>query len=458
MIANMEPRWRGSLACEQPRVPPPTVFRSEFAPAVERRACGHPPCAGEHDAQICAHGNAPTTPAPPTPMHVLMIAPEPFYQDRGTPIALKYVLETLSEGGNEVDLLTYPMGETVELTGLRTLRISNPFGFEDVPIGLSLRKLVLDVLLIFAMARRLWRHRYDCIHAVEEAAFPAVVLGRLRRTPVIYDMQSSLPVQLAKSAFFRAPGVRHLLRACERWLIRKADAVVCSSGLLPYVRAVSAEVPATEWYFPGQQTNTSPAAASALRKQLSIPAGSRVVLYSGSFAEYQGLDMLREAAAVVLSVVPDAVFVLVGASVAVVDAKFHVASEHEHAFRFVPRQPRAAVGKYLAIADVAVSPRVLGDNLPLKIFDYMAAGKAIVATDCVAHRSVLDDERAVLAEQSAAAFGRAIVEVLTDPQRAISLGCAARNYEHETFRKVAFQASLARVYEGAVGSRTAAKP
>lgn len=396
-------------------------------------------------------------PDPPVPMRVLMIAPEPFYQDRGTPIAIKHVLEALSERGDKVDLFTYPVGETVELTGVRTYRISNPFGIKDVPIGLSLPKLVLDVILTFATVQRLWRYRYDCIHAVEEAAFPAVILGRLTGTPVIYDMQSSLPEQLAKHWLFGAPGVHHGLCACERWLIRKAAAVACSSGLLPYVRAVCSRVPVTEWYFPGQPAGASPAEASELRKALSIPPGYRVVMYSGSFADYQGLYLLTEAAPVVLSAVPNTVFVLVGAGEAVAHTKSHVKRDYEHAFRFVPRQPRAAVAQYLAIADVAVSLRVLGDNLPLKIFDYMAAGKAIVATDCVAHRSVLDDDRAVLVESSAAAVGNAIIELLADPQWAANLGAAAQDFEHEKLGRDAFRARVFSMYEDATGSRATRK-
>ncbi len=51
------------------------------------------------------------------------------------------------------------------------------------------------------------------------------------------------------------------------------------------------------------------------------------------------------------------------------------------ACRVVPRVAASEVAQYLALADVAVSPRSSGRNLPLKVIDYMAGGKAIVATD-----------------------------------------------------------------------------
>ena len=66
-----------------------------------------------------------------------------------------------------------------------------------MPIGLSLRKVILDVPLIWAMRRIVDPARYSCIHAVEEAAFPAAVLARRHGIPLLYDMQSSLAEQLA---------------------------------------------------------------------------------------------------------------------------------------------------------------------------------------------------------------------------------------------------------------------
>jgi len=170
---------------------------------------------------------------------VLLVAPEPFYEDRGTPIAVRSVLEALSELRYQVDLLTYPVGQAVEIEGLRILRSANPFQIRHVPVGLSLRKILLDGTMVPALWRRLRRERYYCIHAVEEAAFPAVVLGRYYGVPVIYDMQSSLPEQMVKYRALRGRRVQALLRRCETWLLHRADAVVSSADLLQKVSETS---------------------------------------------------------------------------------------------------------------------------------------------------------------------------------------------------------------------------
>ena len=83
------------------------------------------------------------------------------------------MLEALIECGWAVDLLTYPIGETIRLQALRTFRISGRHFLWNVPIGFSASKLLLDAGLASAMWRRLAIDRYSCIHAVEESAFTA---------------------------------------------------------------------------------------------------------------------------------------------------------------------------------------------------------------------------------------------------------------------------------------------
>src|SRR5262245_38156407 len=110
-------------------------------------------------------------------MRVLLIAPQPFYEERGTPIAVKLLAETLCELGHEVDLLVYHAGADVAIPGLRVHRAGRPPGVDRVPIGVSWQKLLCDVALVASMIVLLARNRYDVIHAVEEAIFPAALLN-----------------------------------------------------------------------------------------------------------------------------------------------------------------------------------------------------------------------------------------------------------------------------------------
>ena len=380
---------------------------------------------------------------------VLLVAPQPFYQDRGTPIAVRQVVEGLSQLGYGVDVLTYPVGADIRLPGLRTFRTPNPFRIKDVPVGLSIQKLLLDVPLTLGIRRRLALGEYTCIHAVEEAAFPAVLLGPRYRVPVVYDMQSSLPEQLATHRGLRSTPVRYLLGKLEAWLLKRADFVVSSAGLADRVRRIAPEARVREWQYASAIVPAESIEAERLRRQLAIPSEAPVVLYSGTFESYQGLTQLLQAIPLVRARIPETMFVLVGAENGKGLALRYQAEAllKAGAVRIVDRRPRHEIPSYLGLADVLVSPRSHGGNLPLKIFDYLAAGRPIVATDIPTHRTVLNEERAVLVSSGTEALAAGIVRLLRDPELAASMAHEARRYAETHLGWSRFVESLSSLYE-----------
>jgi glycosyltransferase involved in cell wall biosynthesis len=382
---------------------------------------------------------------------VLILAPQPFYQDRGTPIALRQVIHAASELGYQVDLLTFPVGVDVHYPGLRIFRAGNPLDIGVVPIGLSLRKLALDASLLTAARDRLAREAYTCIHALEEAAWPAALLARRHGIPLLYDMQSSIPEQLLKYPLAHVPPVPMLLARAERWLLDRADLVVASAGLGTRVRRMAPAATVREWRFPSTPSEVPHDQTLALRHRLKLPTDAPVILYSGTFEAYQGLGELIAAIPAVRATQPEARFVLVGADRTGRAALGEVADElvRTGALTLVDRQPRSAMPAYLAMADLLVSPRAFGGNLPLKIFDYLAAGRPIVATDISTHRAVLTRRTAVLVEPNADALAQGIVSILRDPSKGRTLGDAARQYAFEHLGWNRFVRSVGDIYEDA---------
>ena len=357
---------------------------------------------------------------------LLIVSPQPFYEDRGTPIAVSQLAAALSTLGYEVDLLAYPIGTAVHLPGLRIVRGRNPFGIRDVKIGFSFKKIILDIGMLGRLLSMIVQRDYGAVHVLEEMAWPAVALCRRRDIPVIYDMQSSLPDQLRTHRFFRLGWVQRMLNALEAWAIRNSNAVVCAAGLLNHVRTQAPDVTVYEWKWPGLEPD-APKHPGDLRAAIGIRADRKVILYAGTFEPYQGIDAFLESLADVTSAMPFAVGVLIGATPdndigndplacrLAVEGKLHV----------LPRQPRDIIPSYLAMADVLVSPRAYGDNVPLKIFDYVLSGKPIVATDIPAHRSILDDRSALLVPQSADGLSAGIQRLLKDPALAAGLAATA---------------------------------
>ena len=93
------------------------------------------------------HENAPqrAEPSKSSTRRVLVVTPQPFYEDRGSPISVRHLLHALVDLECEVDVVSFPFGRELELPGVRYFRIANPFGFSGVPIGFSFRKLFLDL-------------------------------------------------------------------------------------------------------------------------------------------------------------------------------------------------------------------------------------------------------------------------------------------------------------------------
>lgn len=364
---------------------------------------------------------------------VLLIAPQPFYQDRGTPIATQLALVALAELGYRVDLLTYPLGASPEIDGVRYLRLPNPLGFKSIPVSFSWKKVFLDGLLALQLPSMMRRNRYVYIHAIEEAAFLAVLLRSFHRAPVVYDMASSLPEQLALKPMFRVGPLQTTFRAMEKWLLQNVDCVIASAGLGGLVSQIAAETPVFEWRFPAQGSPVKADEIAQLRGELGLSTDTRVVCYTGTFAAYQGIPQLISGLSAVVARHPKVCFVLVGAqNEAEVRATLESVPEALRAnVRILSRQPREAIGRFLAMADVLVSPRMVGDNIPLKVFDFLAMEKPLVATRIAAHEAVLDNELAMMVEPSMAGISGGINAVLSDALLADRLSRSARAYAEE---------------------------
>ncbi|MBN2246019.1 MAG: glycosyltransferase, partial [Candidatus Aminicenantes bacterium] len=155
-----------------------------------------------------------------------MLAPEPFFQPRGTPISIFFRLKTLSDLGHKVDLVTYHLGENKEFPGLSILRIPNLFNIKKIKIGPSFIKIPLDLLLFIRAFWQVATKRYDLIFSHEEAAALGILLGRIFRIPHLYDMHSSLPQQLLNFDFTRSKTLVRLFKMMERSVLKNSRSIL----------------------------------------------------------------------------------------------------------------------------------------------------------------------------------------------------------------------------------------
>ena len=376
-------------------------------------------------------------------MHILMIAPEPFFEPRGTPFSEYHRIRALTSLGHTVDLATYPFGRNVELAGLRIFRSLRPLFISHVGIGPSWTKVPLNLLLTITACRLALRGKYDAIHSHEEGGLIGAVLAWCLRVPHLYDMHSSLPQQLSNFAFSRSRVIKSVFLAMERFMIRQSRVVIviCPSleetvkALEPGARTVLIE------NAPGSaEDEATPDGAAAVRRSLNLDAATPVVLYTGTFEAYQGLDLLFAAMAIVRRTRPDARLVLAGGRAEqVVKARGQAAAAGiEDVTLFAGERPAAEIPAYLLAADLLVSPRSRGTNTPLKLYQYLRSGKAIVATRLLTHTQVLSDETAILTGVTPQEYADGILAGLTDPARAAAIGRQARDLAETKYSYAAY--------------------
>ncbi len=384
--------------------------------------------------------------------HVLIIAPQPFYTDRGTPIAVKYVLEALSQLGATVDLLTLPMGDDIEIQGVEVHRVMNPLRLNTIPVGFSLAKLLFDVFLFGKAFFMLRRRSYDFIHGIEEAVFIAIVARGYLRIPIIYDMASSLPEHLGEKLLFRQKTVRTFIMWAERWALSKVAMVICSAGLGDRVREIVPNSKILNWHFPTELNTATAENLTDLRTELHIPDDALIVFYSGNFAEYQGVGLLFEAMPRVMDAIPNLYIVCIGAnSASEIEAVYEVIDDVlRDRTRLIQRQPKNRVIDFYSLADVLVSPRSSLDNFPLKIFDYLGSGKPIVATDVPAHRCILNDSLALLVKPTSDDIAEGIIKILKDSNIRASLVRNALRFTQRELSWCSFVSLVQQIYEGAI--------
>ena len=378
-------------------------------------------------------------------MNILMLAPEPFFEPRGTPISIHFRIQALGELGHRITLVTYPIGKDVPLKGLRIVRPPNLLGMKKVKIGPSLAKLPLDFLLLLRALLEISRHRYDLVFSHEEAAFLGIWLARIWGKPHVYDMHSSLPQQLENFDFTRSPLLVSLFRRMERFVLRNSSSIiVICRDLMETVSDMGygdkALLVENFLDFPAREYRAED--VSAKRRELA-PGGEKIVLYTGNFGPYQGISLLLRAAQ---KVDPGAVFVLVGGSGAsllemkALAAELGIASK----IRFVDRVPPSEISLYVALADVLVSPRTSGTNTPLKIYSCLKSGKPLVATRLWTHTQVLSESQAVLADPNADDFARAIDFALNRPE-AQARAQAAKEWAEKEYAPSRYLEKISRV-------------
>ena len=381
-----------------------------------------------------------------------MLAPEPFFEPRGTPFSEYHRIKALVEDGHTVHLVTYPIGRDVDLPNLRIVRSWRPPFVTKVPIGPSVTKLVLDILLTFTILRVafLSGERYDAVHSHEEMGVLGVWIGRRLGIPHLYDMHSSLPQQLGNFRYSRSKFLRWAFEKAEGYMVRGSQVVITICQDLQdtvHEMGVGDRAVLIENVMGGDVDPTPGPGRQAVRQAWGLTPSQPVVLYTGTFEQYQGLDLLVDASVRLKALVPDVAVLVVGGAPEQVEAMAARARQAGAPLVFTGQRPPVEIPHFVDACDVLVSPRISGTNTPLKIYSYLRSGRPIVATNLRTHTQVLTPESAVLVEPEAGALAEGLARVLVDRAESTRIAEGARRLADERYSRDSYLSRTRRAYD-----------
>jgi glycosyltransferase involved in cell wall biosynthesis len=356
-----------------------------------------------------------------------MVAACPYPARRGTPIRVHRLAESMAGRGHQVHVVTYHFGSSEDTPTLSVHRIPSIGSYRKLSPGPTYVKLgLLDPLLALKLWQVLRKYRVDIIHAHHFEGLLVSAAARLwSRTPLIFDAHTLLTSELPfYSLGLPLRAKQRIAAALDRRLPRMADHVITVTerirNRLLQIGAVDQErisiVPN------GVETQLFLENGSAGAKPTN---GSPTLIFTGNLAPYQGIDLMLQALRKVLNRRSDVrLKIVTESSFEHYDAlarELGVAGSIE-----VVRAQFEEIPRLLAGATVAVNPRTDCDGIPVKLLNYMAAGKPVLSFASSAPGVRHRDTGWLVADGDVDGFAEGALTLLSNTELASALGQNAR--------------------------------
>ena len=298
-----------------------------------------------------------------------------------------------------------------------------------IPFSYDLVQLGYNVVGIPMLLARCFRDRVDFIYERYSLFnLAGVLVGKLCRVPVVLEVNSPFALEQQRDREIRLVGFAAWI---ERLICNLASHVIVVStplrrilegaGVRPEKIEVMSNGVCLEHFQP------QPASAD-LRRELGLDSHT-VIGFVGWFREWHGLELLLEAFHRSGLAHEQVKVLMIGDGPAMPGLQDYVrANGLGDSVVFTGPLPHAKIPPYLDIIDVAVQPAANEYCCPMKILEYMALGKAIVAPRQENIQELLreGEEAVYFTAGDAGSLGDALRGVVGNPERAADLGRAAR--------------------------------
>jgi 1,2-diacylglycerol 3-alpha-glucosyltransferase len=365
---------------------------------------------------------------------IAMVAACPFPANHGSAASIREMSDTLSQMGHAVHIVTYETGQKDIVVSHAKVHRTGPFRPEtNAKVGPSPEKFLEDLALLRLLRRVIQRERIDIIHSHNyEGALIGVMAKWITGRPLLYNAVNLMSDELAGYGFIRPAWLaRAIARGLDWFVPIFPDHITAVSPELKqwFVERGTAErkvdmIPAG--IVPEMFDNADP---EKLRRRHRIN-GRAIVMYTGVLNAFQRIDYLLRAFAVVSKQLPDVVLMMVSPLVSESHRreceKLADQLGISGAIMWIAPHSLDDLPSYLALASVTVISRPECPGHPVKLLNYMLAGKPIVCFEGAAKGLRHLHDAFIVPNHDCEALGKGIITLLKDRELAASLGANAR--------------------------------
>jgi len=334
-------------------------------------------------------------------MRILVVAPTPFFSDRGTHIRILEEALALEKIGHEITIATYHIGKDIhkeietKIDVRRILRLL--FWYKKTEAGPDWQKIILDMMLIrktFFLART---QRPDIIHGhLHEGVLIGWIVQKIlfwRKIKLVADFHGSLVGEMVSHRYLKR-GLRMLFIPIEKFINRLGDFAITSSWEMTSELEKTRKDGKIETVLDGVNLDSFSLKKTKeeIKKEWELPVDKFIVGYTGGLVNNKGINYFLDSILLTLRENKNIFFVIGGFPAEHVERFIKEKEISQENARLISPLDYFKLPELLSCCDVAVDPKDASVNQASgKMLGYMAAGLPIVCFDKINNRKYLGE-------------------------------------------------------------------
>ncbi len=303
---------------------------------------------------------------------VLDIVTTPYLIPKGSSLRVDSVLKKLAKN-NHIDLLVYPVGENPRYDNVNIIRVNSN---KDLNLGvseISLKKLKLDLQVLFKAFSLVRKNKYDIVHCEDfEAGFIGSLLSLFFKKPrYVYDLHNTIVDNLKIT---NKPKILiRIFSFMSTFVYSRYDLIIANWKIYTKIGAKKTFLLYDE--------------SDIELKETEIPTKKKYLAYSGNFKKYQGVE---EFVKVYSKILPSFDLVLIGEPTKEIKDLVKELNLEDSVY-FTGVLDIKESNYILSNAEFCLIPRISGDQPGLKMIHHIMLSRPSLATNISANTEVLKD-------------------------------------------------------------------